>query len=336
MSLINQMLRDLEQRQGASHPANDDRLSTAQPVAKQSGHRRKPSAWQLSIVALVVISTAVAWWRLQPGPQPQVASAPGVTESTPAQEKPVVTAVETVTASVPQPMVVEPPAATPVIDQPEAEELSVAIPQPMPTIPTAAIAQKREPTPIERAQTLYQQALSDLQSGRTDAAIQQLQQSVRLNPGAPEPRTRLAQIFQQLKRNTAAQKLLSEGLQQNPGSAVWAMMLSRLQLDQNQTTPAAVTLERAQEAGATGIDLDLMLAALYQRGQRYRDAARLYQEVLAKDPQQGKAWLGLAMALDGLQQPADAVQAYRQALQIGGHTAQVDAYIRQRLTSLGT
>lgn len=346
MSLINQMLRDLEQRQVAS-------TSSAQPPLSGVVHARPVTAqfnWgrAATIVGiLILVGGGIFIWLNPPNSETPLAMNAASTVATPQTEP------------VPLPTI-EPVARTPAEQSSEANvsaEVEPVSSQAIPLVGTNAepidaqasqpaatvaavdtrpppVTRKRELSPAEQARLAEQAAEEAIQSGRIELAIDQLQQALRLQPRWSEPRTKLANIYLERQQLNQAQSLLTQGLQLDPASAVWAMMQARILLSQDAIQSAIQGLEQARRAGADDVNLNLLLAALYPRDQRLRDAAEVYQQVLATDPQQGKAWLGLAIVLEGMGQPTDALSAFQQAQRSGGHAPQVSSYIQQRIAAL--
>ncbi|MGB5453055.1 MAG: hypothetical protein WBN00_13260, partial [Sedimenticolaceae bacterium] len=67
-----------------------------------------------------------------------------------------------------------------------------------------------------------------------------------------------------------------------------------------------------------------------QQRSRYEEALESYRALLALIPESGAVWVGLAISLDGLGD-ADALDAYKRALQLGGLPAAAAHYARQRI-----
>lgn len=348
MSLINQMLRDLEQRQVASRAGPQLAMGQANVSRGTSRHR-----WQMVSAALGLMLTVAgtAWYysdrQTTPGMDGLIQAdpaTPALQAPTAGQPLPVDPIVETETiqpetdTKPEQPMVDSTPIQPVEAVQPsheEPRETAVAeAPKPKPDAPKPVANKRPVPTP-EQARLAYQAAQQLLQQGRTDVAISRLQQALHLQPGWREPRTLLATVYLEQGRNELAQTLLSEGLSQQPGYAGWAMLQARLLL-QSEGPPSAIgVLERTRQAGAGDLDMDLFLAALYQRAQRHQQAVTTYQDVLAGQPNHAKAWLGMAISLEGLGQPHDALAAYQEALRLGGHQDSIRHYIEQRISDLG-
>lgn len=75
-------------------------------------------------------------------------------------------------------------------------------------------------------------------------------------------------------------------------------------------------------------------AGLLQQFERFSEAEKLYAELTKVVPANALYWLGLAVARDKQVLSESAVLAYRRALQLGGHTANVQKFIQQRIQAL--
>ena len=135
-------------------------------------------------------------------------------------------------------------------------------------------------------------------------------------------------------RHAAAIAQLDQGLMHHPQHPKFVIIKARL-LAQNGDTAAAIRLiERSPVAGRNGVQLRQMLGALYQQQGRYEEAVENYRTLLAFTPGAGSAWVGLAISLDALGD-AEASDAYRRALALGGLPVPAAAYARQRIVQLG-
>lgn len=64
---------------------------------------------------------------------------------------------------------------------------------------------------------------------------------------------------------------------------------------------------------------------------RHQQALQAYQQWALLAPSDGRAWLGQALALDALQQPQQALKFYQKAWQLGGWSVPTAQFIQQRL-----
>src|SRR5690606_31400482 len=119
----------------------------------------------------------------------------------------------------------------------------------------------------------------------------------------------------------------------HPEQASFHLFLSRVQLQQGELQGAVDTLEQGLARGRPDAEYLATAAALHQRlGDMAKSAAR-YRQALALDPSRGTWWLGLAIALERLPDPAEAAKAYTRALG-AGLEPKLAAYARDRAEAL--
>ena len=81
-------------------------------------------------------------------------------------------------------------------------------------------------------------------------------------------------------------------------------------------------------------DAKALYAAFLQREQRFEEAQYHYQSLAREQPDNAAFWLGLALSSERLNSREQAQGAYERALAIGGLAADVEAYVRERLSLL--
>jgi MSHA biogenesis protein MshN len=200
----------------------------------------------------------------------------------------------------------------------------------------AGVVEKRDRvlTPEEKADEYYREAGTLIEKGKTDDARATLAAALATFPGHNKARELAAALALQSGRTHEAQVLLQDGVRLSPQYVSFSLLLARLQVDQGNDALAIVTLENAHDAASGNPSYLSFLATLYQRAARYPEAVRSYRESLALRPQDGRAWLGLGIALENNQEPGAASDAYARALQSGSLDAQLDRYARDRLAVL--
>ncbi len=362
MSLINQMLQDLEDRRARETP--DNPMAPALPPVASPRRRRAP--WILSLAGLTVLALAGALGAKWYGPQdrtgtkvePVWAQAPTpdavIDPPTPAASDPpkteppapVVASVESVALPEPVPPLVdaEPPpvakAAPPAPTQ-AAPESRIARPvvtrettQPaaVPSTPVAvqepaASAVRRRADPRAQASVLYAGALDALQHGEPDKAESALRAALDLAPRHAQARHALAALLIERERPSEAEALLHGEV-----GPAWHALRARALLKRGETERAVAELE----AGLPGADADYqaLLAALYQRRRRHADAVALYRSALTVRPAQAAWWAGLGVSLEGSGEGRQAATVYRRALGMPGLGAELRRYLNQRLAVL--
>lgn len=342
MSLINQMLRDLEQRR----PDNTAPMATPATLAVT-----KPPRWPGSLVALALLAVLVGlayvfWPAVEPvKPAPVVAMAssaviPLVTEpatqavlSQPAESVPVKPVLATEAAATPSP---KPPEIVPVASAMGKQ------PSPLPVQqhshpsrgngPDKARSPRNSasnsPGAIERLQLQARQAVSLAMRKEIYAEI------LELSPQDLKTRDQMLDVLLKTASAAELESFLRDSLLLFPKHLAFVTSYARLQLQQKNVAAAITTLERVGADASREPAYLSLLASSYQQQQRFHEAAPLYQSLTQLQPEKAEYWLGLAICADNLQQPYTAIQAYQQALGQKTLKAEVSLYIQQRLDAL--
>ncbi len=144
----------------------------------------------------------------------------------------------------------------------------------------------------------------------------------------------LAQILNQRGQAQKSTFLLDQGLKLFPGQLQLIKLRSQLHLQQNQAQQAIKQLQTITDKAQQDENYLALLAAAYQQNQQYADAQLLYQQLVQLRPQQAQYWLGLGLAYDKQDNQDPAFKAYQQALNKNTLQATVVSYIKQRLSIL--
>lgn len=361
MSLINDMLRDLEARRATEQRVPAGLLHATGHAAPARSPRR------LLLIALtltlLLLAAAVAWltWQRYSTPAPAVAVAPAIAPvpalpptSTPAPD-PVADGSAPAVTETPAPAAVEPPpmaapapdvapvasvavatpppeAAPPVVIRPAAEPVPRPAARPA-SAPVAVEKTVRPPTPQLQAETEYQRGVNALRGGNQAAAETALRTALRLDGEHLLARETLAAVLLGAGRLIEADEVLEQGRRQFARNPTLALLLARLRVEQGQTGAAVTILEQTLHAATARADYLAFLAALYQRELRYEESIESYGRALALQPQQASWWVGMGISLENAGRRADAVKAYEQAA-AGALPPQLQDHVRNRLKAL--
>ncbi len=357
MSLLNQMLNDLEKR-GANGPLAD------MPV--RAVHvQGKSHAWAYALAGLLLFCVGAAgWWFLQPPSEvPAVVAAvapiPAENEVLPLSQ----------VVAVSQPPAVSQEAA---VDQTEEHERVVAsrlsfeltsIPLPnslrdKPLVELAAPIQSVAPppsankpkarieqtgsvskqlkivTPQQQAENEFRKANLLAQQGRFKEAAAGYEAALRLDPAHDMAREALVAVLLESKLNADAERMLQEGLKQNPKQTHFTMLLARLQVERNALPEALDTLEKALPYADQLGDYQAFMAALLQRQNRHKEAITHYQIALQLSPNSGLWLMGLGISLQAVQRKEDARDAYTRAIESRSLSPELQAFVAQRLKAV--
>lgn len=193
----------------------------------------------------------------------------------------------------------------------------------------------KQVTPQQRVENAYRRALAQLQDGRVSEALLGLQQTLQLDPRHQGARETLVRLLLEAQRPDEAARQLQLSLTLDPKQPAQAMMLARLQLDKaNGGAVALDTLMRSLPYAADSGEYHAFLAGVLQREQRYREASEHYQLALQAAPDNSVWWMGLGIALQADNHPAQARQAFERAKGLQTLTPQLQAFVERKLVQL--
>lgn len=368
MSLINQMLKDLDARRAEAGGASP----FGEQVRAVPARRNLHPAWWLAMALALALSGVLAWIALGPAPaEPQAGGAPlplqfaleiGPTdapefavhaaektaadpvpsmesgrmpagsEPATAVETPKITPVSVAEARLPQPATL-PPAPEKAVPAPVVEpvaEVATAVREPAPPL----VKQMREPTSQQLAENAYREALRALQQGRRSEALRGFEQALRLDGGHASARQTLIAVLLEDGESAEALRVVREGVELDARQVGWAMILARLQLEKNDLPGAIETLERARPHAASQVDFIAFHAALLQRASRHREAIEQYTHALQRMPQNDLWWMGLGISLQAEQRNDEAREAFQRAKAGKTLSPELAAFVDQRLAQL--
>lgn len=213
---------------------------------------------------------------------------------------------------------------------------------PDPVVPAVLNKQVRELTPQQRAENQYRRASSLLQQGKSADAVAELEQALQIDPLHAAARQTLVGLLLEVKRQDEAIRRLQEGLKLDADQPGLAMILARLQVEKGELRPALDTLQRSLPFAANRADYQAFLAALLQRNKQHKEAADHYVLALQNAPKNGPQngtqtglwWMGLGISLQAENRVAEAQDAYGRAKASNTLSAELQAYVDQKLSQL--
>lgn len=322
MSVLNQMLRDLDARQ-----ATPPQIAPLFGAAAVTRRRAAPVAYRW-LAGWLLLSALIGWFYfsddtltasallLQPkatvSASPATAPAPAVVAVTasPALHLTDKSTAQAITAT---PVVEQSQQTTGILTSPAAS--AGAAPEPNPK----KVAQS-EPPQASHAEVIAQPAIAQ------PAAAEQLRDSTAGQLSIEPVTTAVSSVapadngisLSEATRPVLATQL--QQLQQWQQTKNWPAILAAVTPALRQQYPQQVLALEAYAAGQLG------------EHQRALQAAQLWAQ---QSPADARAWLAQAIALDQLAQPTQARLFYQRALQLSGLSVASQQYIRQRLATGG-
>jgi MSHA biogenesis protein MshN len=179
----------------------------------------------------------------------------------------------------------------------------------------------------------YRLAASTAAAGNELEAIDQLKDVLARASDHHQARLLLARLYIRQQQNSDAEILLQDGLASHPLYAPYARLLAHLLVTDNRHDDAIARLESALPGALRDADFQALLAGLYQRSGKPAAAVQHYTRALELRPQQGEWWMGLGISQEQSGNRDAARTAYREALQFRLDAALRD-YIDKRLRQL--
>lgn len=355
MSVINKMLRDLDQRQSPAAGAADPLRRHTASVAAVPARRPSPALrWATGLLPLAaLVAGGFVWWSLQqaplvpapPSPVPQVPSvaAPVVPEAVAVASDPAPVADTQPTSA---PAVVATPLPAPVgiassgpvrlglrMDAtlsslvapppPAVEALAAA---PAKAVRAAASAPQAAPTPATQTPAKPQPAALDAApAGRPQQA-------------GREALAQAQALWASGARDTAI-STLQEAVataERSPPGAVSASLvpmvreLARMELAEGRPAVVWELLTRLEPQLVNQPELWALRANAAQRLGRHQDSVQAYTTALQSRPSEQRWLLGAAVSLAALGQTVPAAEMAEKARSVGPVSREVLAYLRQQ------
>jgi len=372
VSLINQMLQDLEQRRSAAAPRAAVFKGLSGSAASGTPRGRVPLVMGGAILGLTVALALSLYGRGQPAPPMHLAAptlqpvAP-VPAAVPAQvpdaaptsvvpepsvpqvvaSAPVHVAAETADME-PAPAISEPAPTAPREPEKESEtpppphtapprssDVMVAVAPIQKAAPAAVVKKRARPlTRAELAELDYGKAASELQAGHQALGEATLRAALSHDPGHIKARELLAGLLIRGGRIDEAGGLLRQGLEFHPEHTLFAKLYARILVEQGDVAGAVKVLDASLPDVALEPDYHAFRAALYQRMKQHPRAAAIYRQVVKARPDAGVWWMGLAISLEAQGATSDALQAFRRAAVSGGLNPELQKYVQSRMVAL--
>lgn len=359
MSLVNDMLNDLEKRR-SNQPQTDLKLDWLKSA--ESGGERSSSTLRTVLSTLVVVLFVGIVFTLYQQYQPQPAFtetalladasnevAVSVNDGVEAQPS-VTSAVEPAPGVSLEVVELNPEAVAEdddVTDQEIQANVAVAEPitesevvvedqvvdKPKVTEPVVSVKKSVPITLADRDREQVRQAKLLIRSGDISQAEQILKTFIDETPAVLSGEL-LASIYISQNRTDAAKNLADKLLEQFPGDIALLTISARVLVTQGEYLKAVELLQASSPAIVDHVDYYELLAAAAQKAQQFELSSSTYRQLLSFDSSRGSWWLGLGVASDYLQDQSLAVNAYQRALALPDLAPSLRQYANQRLASL--
>lgn len=361
MSLINQMLNDLDQRQ-AAESAMDGSVDSNKPYisAPYNANLNKPKSsyikigFSILILALLFITSYYSYLIYTQQTKTVVSKHKAVQKKLPkiipvqskhVQIKTSKSSYQS-TTTLNKPQAISKPVQRTVSTSPLIENTDNVVPaldnqtDPAPgeeTFNTDIQSVKKSQlqlSPKQEAELAYTKGYSLLKQNKVYSAESKLLLALEHNLNHIKAREMLVGLYLKTGRKVEAKDILIKGIVLLPSYTNFTKLYARLLLDNNEINQAVKTLLKNKPALSSDPNYYALLAASYQRQKNHNAAAKTYVDLLKIKPREGIWWVGMAISLEALNKKQDALNAYEKARQTGTLNTRISNYSSQRLKQL--
>lgn len=166
----------------------------------------------------------------------------------------------------------------------------------------------------EKAEQEFRRGQGLLVGGQVNEAVSAFQSALQQEASFNPARQALVRALLETNRQEEVVSQLVEGLDIQPAQFGWAMMLSRLRMEKGDIAGAARVLAKSQSYAVANADYAGFQGHIEFRLGHFASALERYRAAIALSPNEGKWWFGLAQALDADGKSTEARDAYRRAV----------------------
>jgi len=338
MSLINQMLRDLDKRRGpveVSHVAALQGMGLININRFKQYDSRSFTAWgMVALLTVIAGYRASIWWNSRSESAAAIAPQIATEASEPEQNAQLDTLA-------PQDNF-NPEALATITDKAEFKEQPVhiaVVPRAEPvqtarqTPPETVIRPAKPLTPEQKAERLFaraQQALSSHQQQRGENLLRDALDEYSRHVAA---RSLLAALLLSRQQEDKAERLLSAGLLTDSHQLALARPYAQLLAARGELVPALEALDRAIAQDRADAETLALRAAILYKMERHTESAAAYRKAVQDQPRRALWWTGLAVALEQDGQSRQALEAFQRAAELTLDKP-VEDYVKRRIDVL--
>ena len=184
------------------------------------------------------------------------------------------------------------------------------------------------------AEIAYTKGYQYLQKNRVSQGKEHLREALSLYAPHIKAREMLAGIYIKSGRYVEAAELLNDGVELVPEYPLFAKLYARVLLEQNNPKRAIEVLERNAPAVEVEPGYHALLAATYQRVKNHKKATDIYLQLVKLRPATGVWWLGLAISLEKSGKNQEALDAYQRAQETGSLNTGLVKFTNNRVSAL--
>lgn len=372
MSVINQMLNDIEQREKSQQQAQ-----TSQQLDYLQVNEPKQRKTLMIVAAIVLFSLSAAWVAMSAKSSDESGAAipiegndvaktdvgmPNSDKTELPQSVPELAVKQPPTESLsggpeaPQALVTENKSsddtvnilqresAVPRLEQSNVAKQNAEENEVKPVIKSAEKIDKKSELSIttvqvtgrELAKLKYQQGLKQQQSGAIAQAQIKWREALTADPSFHLARESLAASFYGARRTQDALAVLNQAVIIFPTYENYRMLKAQILFKQQKPAQALAALNNPFTNSKSSDEALALAGSIAQSLSLWPDAERNYRLLNQRQPSNGNWLISLAISLDGQGKTSEAIAFYQQFILLPGNTQALNSYAKQRLKQLNS
>lgn len=183
------------------------------------------------------------------------------------------------------------------------------------------------------AEIAYQQGYDLIAQGQQLKGERKLLHALELNSAHTKAREILAILYLQQLRVADATEHLQKGMALSPEHFQYREIYARALMAQNQLPQAIEMLNKDAPEINRYPNYHALIAGLYQKNEQHEQAASTYLKLIKQNQGQSQWWLGMAISLEKMEKNNEAISAYKKARELK-LPAKLMKYVENRLQKL--
>ncbi|MEZ8101916.1 tetratricopeptide repeat protein [Vibrio bivalvicida] len=175
-----------------------------------------------------------------------------------------------------------------------------------------------------------ERAKKALDSNNLTDALNHYVESLRFTPANKQVRKRLAALYYGKGEVRKAAEILQKGIALDRNDSTLRLSLAKMLMKEQQNAVALTVLSTLP--ASVSVEYLSLRAALAQKEKHDELALQSYQQLVQREPDSGRWWMGLGIQQERAFQLADAKSSYSQALTKLGLSSQSQQFIRDRVS----
>lgn len=180
----------------------------------------------------------------------------------------------------------------------------------------------------------YERAVKLAEAGNQQDAVDIFMHLLQTYPDYHDARVAVAAIILNNGNTVEARKIIDEGLALSPDYPPLLEVKSRILTSEGKINEALLLLQSEKPDINEAPAYYTLMAALLNRTEKFEEATKLYQQLVAINPHDSTLWFGLGVAQDKVGNNKEALTAYRKASMEGKLNKPALAFLENRMQIL--